>query len=249
MPIPSNQNINVALAGDHALNLHALAFLLGQRNSFRVVSISRNISELINSIDLGGQERYPNIVLLDINFDLYRAADILSFLKTTHPEIRLAALGLTRDPKALLRLQELGADGYIPKNSDPSHLENILSRLVSNGNKPVSLLEQASGQTAGKQSAETQPLGKHLPETQSHGKQSLETHPTKNWPSTSPIERRYFRLAMSEASNEDIRRTLKLPESAFTRLVSGLYRQFGVSSRDGLVLALYRHRFIVMDDL
>jgi DNA-binding NarL/FixJ family response regulator len=227
-------NLNIALAGDHALNLHALASLLGQHSSFRVTSISKDVNQLSNNIASGGQEQYPHIVLLDINFDLHRAAGIISFLKTAHPDIRIAALGLTKDRAAILRLHQMGVDSYIPKNSDPDHLENVLRRLAKTGENATPSTHQAQSATAndGEPDATAPDIAT-----------------VKAWPPITPTERRYFRLAMSEASHQDIRRTLKLPESTFARLVTALYHRFGVTSRDGLVLALYRNRFMIMDDL
>lgn len=218
-------SLNIALAGDHALNLHALSSLLGQHSGFRILSINKDVSQLSNNIVLGGQERYPHIVLLDINFDLYLAAGIIGFLKTAHPTIRVAALGITKDRAAIQRLQQMGVDSYIPKNSDPEHLEQVLRQMARPRKGDAAVAQQAVGQP--------------VPNTAS----------LKAWPSVTPTERRYFRLAMSEASHQDIRRTLKLPESTFTRLVKAVYRRFGVSTRDGLVLALYRSRFMIMDDL
>jgi len=215
MKTPVTATLNIALAGDHALNLHALASLLGQHGGFRVTSISKNASQLNNSIALGGREQYPQVVLLDINFDLHLAVGIISFLRTTHPDIRIAALGITKDHAAILRLRQMGIDSYIPKNSDPEDLEKVLRQITDTIKTPATTPQQD----------------------------------LKAWPSVTPTERRYFRLAMSEASHQDIRRTLKLPESTFTRLVKAVYRRFGVSTRDGLVLALYRSRFMIMDDL
>lgn len=215
MNTPVTPTLNIALAGDHALNLHALASLLGQHGGFRITSISKDISQLSNNIALGSRELYPQVVLLDINFDLYLAAGIIGFLKTAHPNIRIAALGITKDRAAILRLYCMGVDSYIPKNSQPEYLEKVLQQIDSIGKSAITAPQQD----------------------------------LKAWPSVTTTERRYFRLAMSEASHQDIRRILKLPESTFTRLITALYRRFGVSSRDGLVLALYRSRFMIMDDL
>jgi DNA-binding NarL/FixJ family response regulator len=211
--------INIALAGDHSLNLHALATLLRQQSGFRVVSISKDAGQLADSIALGGAERYPHIVLLDINFDLHRAAGIVSALKTTYPAIRLAALGLTKDRGAILRLVRMGVDSYIPKNTDPSQLEEVLRQLASKGNYTTPLMEEAFGESV------------------------------TAWPAVTASERWFFRLALTEATDEDIRRRMNLCESSFTRLVKRVYRHFGVRSRNGLVLALYRNRFVIMDDL
>lgn len=222
--------IHIALAGDHSLNLHALASLLRHQSRFRVVSISKDARQLRSSIVMGGQADYPHIVLLDINFDLHRAAGIISFLKGSYPDIRIAALGLTKDKAAIHRLRQIGIESYIPKNSQPEQLENTLTQIARDGNGTL---------------VTEQPLGKYPPECE------FESHPLamKAWPSVSATERRFIRLAMSDGSDEHIRKRLNLPESTFATLQRRVYRQFGVSSRNGLVIALYRNRFMVMDDL
>jgi len=224
-------SINIALAGDHSLNLYALASLLKQQSHFCVVSINKDVSQLSSSISLGGQEYYPRVVLLDINFDLYRAVSFVSFIKGSHPKIRLAALGLTKDRHAILRLQQLGVDSYIPKNSHPDQLENILTRLAREDHSSIPLLEQAFGGSSSGAADEPNP-----------GTMGA-------WPSVTTTERRFFRLAVSEASNEDIRRKMKLCESTFQRLAAKVYGYFGVRSRNGLVLALYRNRLLIRDDI
>ena len=223
--------INIALAGDHSLNLHALATLLRQQKGFRVVSISHDATQLGSSIALGGAEQYPSIVLLDINFDLHRAAGIISFLKGVHPPIRLAALGLTKDRGAILRLLQMGVDCYIPKNSDAEQLEDILRKIAGNGNYTTPLMEEAFGRAVGRAADEPNPTA------------------VSAWPSVTAAERRFFRLAMSEATDDEIRCRMNLCQSTFTRLVAKVYGLFGVHSRNGLVLALYRNRLVIMDDL
>lgn len=248
--------IPIALAGDYSLNLHALATLLRPDNGFRVVSISKDTRELESNMVRGGTAEYPAVVLLDINFDLHRAAGFISFVKAAGPTIRLAALGLTRDPAAILRLLQLGGDCYIPKNSTPEQLVDALRNLVRNGNCTTPLMEQAFGSIGddgsgpvaadgGPVAASSQPAavgGQPV----AAGSKRIELGA---WPTVTAAERRFFRLAMSEASDEDIRRRMNLCSSSFTQLAAKVYRLFGVRSRDGLVLALYRKRLVIRDDL
>jgi DNA-binding NarL/FixJ family response regulator len=220
--------IPIALAGDYALNLHALATLLRPENGFRVVSINRNKHELEDNLVRGGKEQAPGIVLLDINFDLHRAVGIISFLKTARPAIRVAALGLTRDPAAIQRLSQWGVTCYIPKNSEPGQLRDALRKLADNANYTTPAMKTAlDGIVAG----------------------GTEREPVGDWPDATASEQRFFRLALSDRSDEDIRRKMNLCPSTFMKLAAKVYRLFGVRSRDGLVLALYRIRFVIRDDL
>jgi DNA-binding NarL/FixJ family response regulator len=224
-------NINIALVGDHALNLHALATLLVQPGDFQVVSISRNIRLLDRSISSSAKESYPHIVILDVNFELHPAMEIIAFVRKAHPEVSLAVLGLTRDAEAIGRLLQMGASGYIPKNTDARQLEETIRRIVREGGCTACVREQEPSSMQGAEGR-----GPDRPAFAA-------------WPPVTETEHRYFRMAMSESSNEEIRRALRLCESSFVRLVGQLYRRFGVRSRDGLVLALFRNRLVVRDDL
>jgi DNA-binding NarL/FixJ family response regulator len=277
--------INVALAGDFALNLHALASLFHPLPGIRVVSISRNPALLVRTLtapapapstsaaapatsapapsastpapsasasassasapalsastvasavfasaapapafgsatllDSSATPVYPHVVLLDVNFELRPATQVITFIKNSHPNIRLIVLGLTRDEEAIARLFRAGADRYLPKNADPRLLEQAIREVVACD-----------------------------AESFSH---ATPTAPAFSpWPTITDTEYRYFKLAISDVSNEDIRKKLRICESSYTRLVQQTYDRFNVRSRDGLAVALFKQRWLVRDDL
>ena len=227
--MPNAAFVRIALVGDHSLNLHALAILLNDERGFRIVSISKTASQLATSIALSDAEHYPDLVLLDTNFDLHGALCTISCLRGLQPAIPLAVLGLTKDPAAILRLRVMGVQGYIPKNTDPADFEDILRHIARKGHEGEPTIRHSEPPSA---------MDSHIAD-----------FPINAWPSITATERRYFRLAMTEISDDDIRRTMRLPQSEFGKLVAGVHRQFGVTSTHGLVLALYRQRFIVTDNI
>lgn len=203
--------INIALAGDHALNLHALASLFSSLLDFRITSISRNVQMLSYSISTSGGGSYPRIVVLDVNFELRPALEVIRFIRKAHSDMAVIVLGLTSDEKAITKLFRSGADRYLPKNVDPDVLEHSIRNVAVD---------------AAPAERQDDPL-----------------------PAITEMEYRYFRLAISDVSNEDIRKRLKICESSYIRLVGQAYRRFNVRSRDGLAVALFKHRWMVRDDL
>ncbi|HVS97689.1 MAG TPA: hypothetical protein VHE54_14445 [Puia sp.] len=244
--MPDSATIRVALVGDHSLNLHALAILLQEQRGFRVVSISKTASQLTNSIALSDADRHPDLVLLDSNFDLYGAVHMICCLRGLQPAIPLAVLGLTKDHAAILRLRVMGVQAYIPKNSDPAAFEAVLRRIARKENESAFSTGRFLGQLQ-------PPIEDDAVAARDNAWPPIEDDAVaahdSAWPPTSAAHRQYFRLAMSEISDEDIRRMMRLPQSEFGKLVTGMHRQFGVASTHGLVLALFRQRFVVMDDL
>lgn len=219
--------INIALAGDHALNLHALASLFSSLLDIRITSISRNVRTLRDSIGSSGGGSYPRIVVLDVNFELRPAIEVIRFIKKAHSDISVIVLGLTRDEKAITKLFRTGADHYLPKNVDPAVLEHSI-RNAATASLPT---ETPADPPAVNASQRPGPQG------------------DAPLPAVTEMEYRYFRLAISDVSNEDIRHRLNICESSYVRLVGQAYRRFNVRSRDGLAMALFKHRWMVRDDL
>lgn len=215
--------INIALAGDHALNLHALASLFSSLLDFRITSISRNVHMLSHSLGASGGGSYPRIVVLDVNFELRPAVEVIRFIKKAHSDMAVIVLGLTSDEKAIAKLFRSGADRYLPKNVDPDVLEHSIRNVAVETPPAVA------------------PIGNGAESPAAPGDTPL--------PAITEMEYRYFRLAISDVTNEDIRKRLKICESSYIRLVGQAYRRFNVRSRDGLAVALFKHRWMVRDDL
>jgi len=113
-----SESINLALVGDHALNLYALASLLHSSTGLQVISICKDLRTLQQALESPAAGSSPDVVVLDVNFELRPAMQIIRAVRTAHPGVGLVVLGLTRDKEAILRLMQLGAHRYIPKNSD-----------------------------------------------------------------------------------------------------------------------------------
>jgi DNA-binding NarL/FixJ family response regulator len=205
--------INVALAGDHALNLHALASLFDPCSDIRMISIYRSLRML--NLAVGEGALYPDVLVLDVNFELRPVVEAISRVKAARSSTRVIVLGLTRDEEAIGRMLQMGADHYLPKNI---HAETLVETIRMMSERDL------AGSSCGSPGYSV-------------------------WPIVTDMEYRFLRLALSEVSNDEIRRKLKICESSFNRMVKQVYRRFEVQSRDGLAVALFRRRWIVRDDL
>jgi DNA-binding NarL/FixJ family response regulator len=213
---------NVALVGDHTLNLHALAYTLRQSDDIRVTTISKS-QQWIRQLAASPPTPFPDVVILDIHFQLRPAIQVIDAVKRPHPRTRVIVLSLTRDEQATDRLLHAGAECCLPKNADPQELDAALRT-------PTHAIPAANGHP-------------------SAGTRTNHPFSFTAWPPFTELEYRYFLLAASDASNEDIRNRLNLCESSYTRMTGQVYRRFDVRTRDGLVVALFQHRLLVRDDV
>jgi DNA-binding NarL/FixJ family response regulator len=252
--------INVALAGDHALNLHALATLFDPCSDIRISSIYRNLRMLNLAIREGGP--YPDVIVLDFNFELRPVAEAIRRVKEVHSNTGVIVLGLTRDEEAIGRLLLMGTDRYLTKNTDTEMLVDTVREMARRSVQDVAagrrMTMNDENSRAGRGEAmedENLRVG-HGVTMQDNDQQTGVVGSIGSggrvysvWPMVTDTEYRYLRLAISEVSHDDIRRKLNICESSYTRMVKEVHRRFDVQSRDGLAVALFRRRWLVRDDL
>jgi len=232
--------MNVALVGDHALNLHALAYLFHQSDNIRVTTISKTC-QWIRQLTASPPTPFPDVIILDMHFQLRPTIQAIEAIKHAHPPARIIVLSLTRDAEATGRLLHAGAERCLPKNADPQELITALHSPTR-----TTPLPPPAGATALPSPAREITTANGHPTA---GTRTNQPFQFTAWPPFTELEYRYFLLAASDASNEDIRSRLNLCESSYAQMTGKVHRRFDVRTRDGLVVALFQHRLLVRDDV
>lgn len=73
-----------------------------------------------------------DILLLDISFPNVSGFQLLPKIKRERPDIKIIILSMHNDPEYMQRCMSLGAQGYLPKDSDASEMLKALE-IVANG--------------------------------------------------------------------------------------------------------------------
>lgn len=134
------QTINIAIIDDHSLFRSGLASLLGEFSELHVLFQAKNGIELQQLIT-----QYfplPDVVLMDINMPEMDGYQATKWLKSTYPTVRIVALSMLDDEKAVIGMLRSGATGYILKDARPSEL---LQAIQSVHQKGLYLNEMISG--------------------------------------------------------------------------------------------------------
>jgi DNA-binding NarL/FixJ family response regulator len=116
--------IKLALVDDHKLFRSGIAALLSPMDDFEIVSESGNGAEFIESIS----SQTPEIVLMDLEMPEMDGMQTTAYLKQHFPEIKVIVLSMHNEEKFIVHLMEIGARGYLLKNSEP---EDIVSAILS----------------------------------------------------------------------------------------------------------------------
>jgi DNA-binding NarL/FixJ family response regulator len=110
----SSEQIRVAIADDHILFRAGVKTALSMHRDIRIVAEADNGMQLLNLL----KHVNPDVILLDIQMPIMDGMTTLPEIKRLYPEIKVVMLTMHNDHSMISRLLELGANGYLTKNSD-----------------------------------------------------------------------------------------------------------------------------------
>lgn len=129
--------IKVAIADDHKLFREGIRFLLNQMPEVELIlEVSDGIALLEELPD-----HQADVLLLDLDMPKMDGIDVLKELRVQHPDLGVIVLTMYGDNKMIAHLMELGANGYLLKDTSPEELERAIQNVYQDGfyfNKQVS---------------------------------------------------------------------------------------------------------------
>lgn len=125
-------SIKVMLADDHALMREGIKHLL------EFDGIVEVIAEANDGVDCLEKLKYvqPDLLLLDINMPGMNGLDVLEELKRKKNPIKILILTVHSEVEYLIHAVDIGADGYILKDSGSSELKQAID-VILNGDSYI----------------------------------------------------------------------------------------------------------------
>jgi DNA-binding NarL/FixJ family response regulator len=119
--------IRILIADDHQLVRAGLAMLIAEIPGYEVVEQASDGQEALAK----AEELKPDLILLDIQMPRLSGLDALPQIRAMAPTTRVLMLSMHANEEHLQRALELGALGYLLKDSTPSELELALKTVIS----------------------------------------------------------------------------------------------------------------------
>ncbi|UVJ42588.1 response regulator transcription factor [Pseudomonas sp. LS1212] len=119
---------NLLLVDDHSLIRAGVRALVADIPGYAVIgeaSDGAQLLELVQRID-------PDIILLDISMRTTGGLEALQRLQAVRPRSKVLILSMHTDPQLIMQALELGAHGYLLKDTTATELEQALCALRNN---------------------------------------------------------------------------------------------------------------------
>jgi two-component system, NarL family, invasion response regulator UvrY len=214
--------MKIAMVDDHNLLRKGLANLINTFEGFDVIFEATNGKDFIEQLAINP---IPDIVLLDINMPVMNGYETADWIRKNLPETKTLVLSMLQSDLAIIRMLNLGAKGFIIKDSHPDQFRSALVQLRDLG---FCMNEDLSGRLPDKSL------------TDSPGTWSTPI------PSFSEKELTLMRLSCSELTYREIAAEMGIGHRAVDSLRDSLFQKLNVSNRVGLVLYAIKNGIIMV---
>ena len=126
------EKITILLVDDHKLIRDSWSFILNSDPRFLVIGETSSGEEAIEI----AREKRPNIILMDVNMSPVNGFDATKQIHKISPESRIIAVSMHTMPAYAKRMLQLGAMGYVTKNSSKEEMIGAIIE-VRNGKKYI----------------------------------------------------------------------------------------------------------------
>jgi len=200
------EKISIAIVDDHTLFRSGVAALMNEFSELQVVFEAENGLKLQQMLT---RHPVPQVILMDINMPEMDGYQATKWVKQNYPKIKILALSMFEDDKAVLNMIKCGAGGYILKESKPRELLEAIKTINQKG---VFINDMVSGKllrsVAGKE----------------------------DFPDLTKKELEFLRLCCSELTYKEMAEVMFISPRTVDNYRESLFQKLNIKSRTGLVL-------------
>jgi DNA-binding NarL/FixJ family response regulator len=198
--------ILIAIVDDHTLFRNGVAALMGEFDELRIVFEAENGGQMQQML---AKHPLPKVILMDINMPIMDGYASTQWIKEKYPQIKVLALSMFEDDKAVIRMIRCGASGYVLKESKPRELLEAIKTIAEKG---VYINEMVSGK-----------LIRSVSEKD-------------DGPEFSKKELEFLKLCCSELTYREIADQMYVSPRTVDNYREALFLKLNIKSRTGLVL-------------
>ncbi|PKP52946.1 MAG: DNA-binding response regulator [Bacteroidetes bacterium HGW-Bacteroidetes-1] len=121
--------IKVIITDDHQMVIDGLKAIINHIEGYKVIATALNGRELLKSLEVVE----PDIILLDIDMPVMNGIEALSEIRKSFHQLKVIVLSMHEEKSLVKKLTDLGAKGFLFKNSDKEELMIAMNRVANGG--------------------------------------------------------------------------------------------------------------------
>ncbi len=119
----------VLIADDHRLVREGICKLMDFFDDYHVVGEAEDGLEAVSQV----RDKFPDLVLLDLNMPRMNGIDAIHKIKEISPKIKVIILTIHDDEEYVYRVTSAGAEGFIQKDITSGELQEALDEVMNGG--------------------------------------------------------------------------------------------------------------------
>lgn len=209
--------IRVLIADDHSMVRQGLKQILELEQDMVVVAQASNGEEAVRL----AREYKPDVILMDINMPGINGLQAIKELKLERHPSKVIVLTIHEDREYLFKTLQMGAEGYVLKDAEPS----VLIEAIRNVHRGQSYIQPNM----------TRELVKEFNRITLHEKEKQE----ENNLTSREIE--VLQLIAEGMINKEIAKQLYISEKTVKNHVSNIFKKLNVSDRTQAAIYAFKH--------
>jgi len=208
--------IRILIADDHSLVRQGLKQIVELEEDLKVIAQASNGAE---SVDLALKYK-PDVILMDINMPVMNGIQAITCLKEKKCPSKIIILTIHTDREYLIKIVQLGAQGYVLKDADSDVLINAIHTVYKGEtfiqpNMAIELIKEFSNGKVPSQAKEKELLTQR--------------------------ELEVLELIAEGMLNKEIASALYISEKTVKNHVSNIFRKLNVSDRTQAAIYAFKH--------
>ena len=121
------QMVKIMIADDHAMFAEGVESLLSSEPDFTLCGKANNAAEVLRQVEASA----PDVLLLDINLPDQSGLEVCRQIRQKWPDVKIMALTMFNDESYISAMLNMGAQGYLLKNTGKVELSNAIRTLAA----------------------------------------------------------------------------------------------------------------------
>ncbi len=122
----TEETIKLGLVDDHNLFREGIKSLLDKISGVTLVLEAVNGKDLFTKL----KNDVPNVILLDLEMEEMNGVDATLKLQEEYPNVKVIILTMHKEERMISYLMEIGANGYLLKDTTREELEEAIKTVV-----------------------------------------------------------------------------------------------------------------------